>query len=161
MKEVDIKFREMTDDEFERFSRWDIIDYSKDLVKSGNSSEENALKDAEESFYELLPEGKNTKDNYICVIQNNSNEDAGFIWYQKFNGNMAFICDFLVIEKYRRRGYGRAALLLVEKDAKKKGLNQILLNVFRYNKPAFALYKSVGYGIRDEENQNISMIKDI
>jgi len=50
---------------------------------------------------------------------------------------------------------------LLEKEAKVNGLNEVLLNVFKYNKPAFSLYKSLEYKIRDAENENISMLKNI
>jgi len=50
---------------------------------------------------------------------------------------------------------------LLEKEAKVNGLNEVLLNVFKYNKPDFSLYKSLEYKIRDAENENISMLKNI
>lgn len=161
MDSFNIRFREMSDDEFDRFAEWDILDYSKDLIKAGLSSEENALEDAKKSFNELLPQGKSSKDNYIYVVVNNDNEGVGFIWYQKYMEDIAFICDFLILEKFRKQGYGKQTLLLLEKEAKEKALNKVLLNVFKYNKPAFSLYKSLEYKIRDEENENISMLKDI
>ena len=161
MEEFNIRFREMSDDEFDKFAEWDILAYSKDLIKSGLSSEENALENAKKSFNELLPQGKYTKDNYIYVVINSDNEDVGFIWYQKYKEDIAFICDFLILEKFRKQGYGKQTLLLLEKEAKEKGLNKILLNVFKYNKPAFSLYKSLEYEIRDQKNQNISMLKNI
>jgi len=161
MEDLNIRFREMNDDEFDKFAEWDILDYSKDLIKSGLSSEENALEDAKKSFNELLPQGKYSKDNYIHVVVNSDNEDVGFIWYQKYKEDIAFICDFLILEKFRKQGYGKHTLLLLEKEAKVKGLNKILLNVFKYNKSAFSLYKNLEYEIRDEENENISMLKSI
>ena len=161
MEDFNIRFREMSDDEFDKFVEWDILSYSKDLIKSGLSSEENSLENAKKSFNELLPQGRYTKNNYIYVVVNSDNEGVGFIWYQKYKEDIAFICDFLILEKFRKQGYGKQTLLLVEKEAKEKGLNKILLNVFKYNKPAFSLYKSLEYKIRDEENENISMLKNI
>lgn len=161
MEDFNIRFREMNDDEFDKFAEWDILAYSKDLIKSGLSSEENALENAKKSFNELLPQGKYTKDNYIYVVVNSDNEGVGFIWYQKYKEDIAFICDFLILEKFRKQGYGKQTLLLLEKEAKEKGLNKILLNVFKYNKPAFSLYKSLEYKIRDQKNENISMLKNI
>lgn len=161
MEDFNISFREMSNDEFDKFVEWDILSYSKDLIKAGLSSEENALENAKKSFNELLPQGKNTKDNYIYVVVNSDNEGVGFIWYQKYMEDIAFICDFLILEKFRKQGYGKQTLLLLEKEAKEKGLTEILLNVFKYNKSAFSLYKSLEYKIRDEENENISMLKNI
>ena len=35
MGELNLSFREMTDDEFEKFVETSVLDYSKDLIKSG------------------------------------------------------------------------------------------------------------------------------
>lgn len=161
MEDFNIRFREMSDDEFDKFVEWDVLDYSKDLIKAGLCSEENAIESAQKSFDGLLPQGKHTKDNFIHMVVNGDNEDVGIIWYQKYMEDTAFICDFLIYEKFRKQGYGRQTLLLVEKEAKEKGLVKILLNVFKYNKPAFSLYESLEYKIRDEEGENISMLKNI
>jgi ribosomal protein S18 acetylase RimI-like enzyme len=161
MGSYNIRFREMSDDEFDKFAEWSILDYSKDLVKAGLSSEETALENAKKSLNELLPQGKYTKDNYIYMVVNSDNESVGFIWHQKYKEDIAFICDFLILEKFRKQGYGKQSLLLLEKDAKEKGLNKILLNVFKYNKSALSLYKSLEYKIRDEEAENVSMLKNI
>lgn len=161
MEDFNIRFREMSDDEFDKFAGWDILDYSQALIKSGLCTEENAFESAKKSFNGLLPQGKYTNDNFIYVVVNSYNEDVGIIWYQKYKEDIAFICDFLIFEKFRKQGYGKQTLLLLEKEAKEKGLNKILLNVFKYNKPAFLLYKSLKYKIRDEEAENISMLKNI
>lgn len=161
MCNLGVTFREMTDEEFNKFEQWDIEDYSKALIKSGLSSKKDAMEAAKKSFNDLLPQGKYTKDSYVYIILNNDYESVGFIWYEKLNEDIAFICDFLILEQFRRKGYGKQALLLVEKDAKEKGLNKMLLNVFKYNTAAFSLYKTINYKIRKETDQCITMIKDI
>nr|WP_244991447.1 GNAT family N-acetyltransferase [Clostridium senegalense] len=161
VKNFSIKFRELSDDEFDKFAEWDILDYSKDLIKSGLCSKEDALESAKKSFHGFLPEGKYTKDNFIYMVVNSNNEDVGIIWYQKYQEDIAFICDFLIYESFRRQGYGKQTLLLVEEEAKEKGLKKVLFNVFKYNKPAFSLYKSLEYKIIDEVGENISMLKNI
>jgi len=85
----------------------DILNCSKDLIKSGLSSEENALENAKKSFNKLLTQGKHIKNNYIYVVVNSDNESVGFIWYQKYKEDIAFICYFLILEKFRKQGYGK------------------------------------------------------
>ncbi|MCM1991394.1 GNAT family N-acetyltransferase [Oceanirhabdus seepicola] len=75
------------------------------------------------------------------MVVNSDNQGVGFIWYQKYNEDIAFICDFLILEKFRKQDYGNQTLLLLEKEVKEKSFNEILLKVFKYNKPAFSLYK--------------------
>ncbi|HSO28244.1 MAG TPA: GNAT family N-acetyltransferase, partial [Anaerolineales bacterium] len=59
----------------------------------------------------------------------------------------AFIYDFVIDEAYRRRGYGRLALLALEDKAREMGIDQIALHVFGHNHAARALYESVGYQV--------------
>ena len=48
-------------------------------------------------------------------------------------------------EGLRGRGYGRAAMLLAEDEARRRGLRRIDLNVFAGNAVARSLYGSLGY----------------
>jgi len=85
----------------------------------------------------------------------------GIIWYNKQSEGVAFICDFLIFENYRKKGYGKQTLLLLDNEAKEKGFNKILLHVFRFNKTAFSLYDSIGYKVVKEDGGSIYMVKDL
>lgn len=161
MGDFNIRFKEMSDDEFDKFAEWSISDYSQDLIKSGRCSKEKAFESAKKGFNEILPQGKYTKDNFIYVVVNSENDDVGLIWYVKYTESEAFIYDFLIFEKFRKKGYGKQTLLLVEEEVKEKGFNRIGLNVFKFNKPAFSLYKCLGYKIFNEDSGSIYMVKDI
>jgi ribosomal protein S18 acetylase RimI-like enzyme len=63
-------------------------------------------------------------------------------------GRCLWIYDIRIDEAYRGRGYGRAAMLLVEAEARERGYGRIGLNVFGGNDVARNLYRSLGY----EEN---------
>ena len=161
MGEVNIRFREMSDDEFEKFVENSVLDYSQDLIKSGFCSEEIAFNTAKKQFNDLLPQGKYTENNFLNVAVNSDNEAVGIIWYNKYNETVAFICDFLIHEKFRKKGYGKQTLLLLEAEAKEKGYNKILLHVFAFNKTAISLYDFIGYKIVKEDGGSIYMMKDI
>ena len=161
MGELNLSFREMTDKEFEKFVENSVLDYSKDLIKSGLCSEENAFDSAKKQFNDLLPQGKYTENNFIYVAVNSDHEDVGIIWYNKHSEGVAFICDFLIFENFRKKGYGKQTLLLLDSDAKEKGFTKILLHVFRFNKTAFSLYDSIGYKVVKEDGGSIYMVKDL
>jgi len=59
-----------------------------------------------------------------------------------------FIFDITVEEAHRGRGYGKAAMLFAEEEARRRGLDRVALNVFGANAVARNLYRSLGY----EEN---------
>lgn len=172
MGDFNIRFREMSDNEFEEFAKSSILNYSKDLIKSGMCSEEQGFESAQKQFNQLLPQGKYTENNFLHIIVNNENEDVGIIWYkkhteavpfieEKHTEGVLFIADILIYEKFRKKGYGKQTLLLLDNEAKEKGVNKILLHVFKLNKVAFSLYSSLGYKVVQEGNGGMHMVKAI
>lgn len=156
-----ISFKELSDDEFDKFLKKSVLKYSEDLIKSGMCSKEIAFNDSKKQFDELLPQGNNTMDNFIYIVVNNENEEVGHIWYKKYQEKVGFICDFLILEKFRKKGYGKDTLLLLENDAKGKGFKKIFFHVFKFNENAIALYKNLEYKILKEESKGLYMEKDI
>jgi ribosomal protein S18 acetylase RimI-like enzyme len=67
-----------------------------------------------------------------------------------------FIYDVHIDDVQRGRGYGKAAMLLAEEEARRRGLDSVALNVFGRNTLARGLYTSLGY----VENA-IAMSKDL
>lgn len=159
--DFDIRFRQMSDNEFDRYMEWSILDFSKDLVKAGRCNEDVAYERSKAEFDEMLPQGKNTVNNFIYVMVNTKNEDVGFIWYKKCFDNEAFICDFLILEEFRKKGYGKQTLLLIENEAKEKKISRIALNVFKFNLEAMSLYNYLGYKMLKEDSGSMYMVKDI
>jgi ribosomal protein S18 acetylase RimI-like enzyme len=161
MVDFNMRFRQMNANEFDKYSEWIISDYSQNLIKSGEYNEENIFDYAKKQINDSIPHGKDTANNFFCVMVNSQNEDVGHIWYAKCSENEAFICDFLILEKFREKGYGKQALLLLENELKEKKLNKIGLNAFKFNKAAFSLYKCLGYKVMDEDSGSMFMTKDI
>lgn len=156
-----ISFRKMTQSEFKIFAQWSIKDYAKELVKSGNQSLEKSLIESETEFNEMLPNGLNSKDNYLYVIQNEELSDVGMIWYQKHlhKPEIAFIGEFIIKEEFRKHGYGKDALKKVAEDAKEKNYNKMGLSVFKFNKIAYSLYLKCGFEVVEIYEGNMIMEK--
>lgn len=153
-----INLRKMTSTDFDRFKEWSVNDYAADLIKSEMISKENAYITAEKEFNELLPMGLLTHSNYLYIIVNEYSEDVGFIWYLS-EGITGFICDFLVKENYRNKGYGFQTMKTVEKHAEERGITKFRLNVFKYNEPAYKLYKKLEYMVVEDNKGNMIMEK--
>ncbi|MDZ4992331.1 GNAT family N-acetyltransferase [Clostridium perfringens] len=156
-----IRFREMSDDEFIQFIESSILDYSQDLIKSGMCSKEVGFERSKKQFNELLPQGKYTENNFFYIVVNSKNEYVGTIWYSKYNERVAFIANILIYEKFRKKGYGKQTLLLLHNEVKEKGFNKILLHVFKFNSTAFSLYSSLGYKVVEENPGGMHMVKNI
>ena len=67
-----------------------------------------------------------------------------------------FIFELYVDEKFRGKGYGKQAMLLIEEEARELGLKSIGLHVFAVNTVARNLYESIGY-----ETTSLNMVKNL
>jgi ribosomal protein S18 acetylase RimI-like enzyme len=86
-------------------------------------------------------------------------EPVGDLWLAERDDGFQpglFIFDITVDEAFRGRGYGRAAMLFAEEEARRRGRDRIALNVFGGNAVARNLYRSLGY-----EEDAIAMSKKL
>jgi ribosomal protein S18 acetylase RimI-like enzyme len=81
------------------------------------------------------------------VIEANG-ERVGELWLAEREVQLRrvlWVYEVRVRERYRGRGFARAAMELAELEAKRRGLSHVALNVFGGNDPARGLYRSLGY----------------
>jgi len=139
-----MKLKKLTTEEYQTYIHSAITDYANELITSGIVECDKALQQSKSTFDSLLPNGENTKNQYLYQAYDND-INVGFIWYGFRNPKDAFIYDFFIDETKRRQGYGKKVLSLCEQDAIEKGAKTIGLHVFGHNKAARALYESIGY----------------
>lgn len=162
MGEFKIKFKLMTDDDFNKFREYSIISYSRGLVQACLYSIENAYIHSKIEFDELLPLGNHTQNHFLHLIENIENEEVGHLWFEKNMKEVLYsFATFFILEKFRNKGYGKQSLLLFEDVAKEKDFKKIALHVFRYNDNAISLYMSLGYKILKKESESMYLIKEI
>ena len=148
-----------SEEDFHSYLQSQILEYAKEKVKSGNWAESEAFDLSTKSFTNLLPEGRETSGHSIMsIVDSISKDKVGVLWVEWNNKehNASFIWDIIIHDKFRRKGYGSAALKQLEKMAAKKGSSGISLHVFGHNKAAISMYESLGYYAT-----NIIMKKDI
>ena len=152
-----ITLRKMNDEEYLRFREYSIADYAKDLMNGENLPEEKALADAADEFSDMLPDGQDTEDQFLMIIEDReSKKEAGWIWFCYEDGDdgsmQVFLNDFLIYEESRRQGYATAALREMEKKAKADGCKASVLFVWDHNPAGISLYRECGYvpGAREE-----------
>ena len=138
-----MKLRPTTKAEYDEYLEKSIKSYANELLTSGMVPKENVEAEAQATFNRILPDGFNTKNHYFFHAYEKE-EFIGFIWYG-MRKDTAFIYDFYIAEKMRRKGYGRQVMILCEEDAKEKGAKAMALHVFGHNKAARALYESLDY----------------
>jgi len=155
----------MTNDEFEIFYQWSIEHHANDLIEECHMSQEAAMKETKKEVAQMLPEGLNTEHNYLMTIkEKGSKEFIGFIWtiHEETEGRkQSFLCDFVIWESKRRKGYATATLCLVEKHAAQAGCQESVLFVADKNFAARALFKKCGYQFLRQENYGKYMVKQL
>ena len=144
-----VKLRKMTLQEFDIFYEHSTTDYAKDLMKDTDITFEIALSQAKVEFVEMLPDGLDTKDNSLMVIECSAEvKTVGVLWYlyEVTDGvNQVFLSDFIIKRDERRKGYATATMNELEKDAIECGCTESVLYVSKDNIPGINLYIKCGY----------------
>ena len=150
--------RPMRADEFPAFMDSSKRGYARDIQENGGQTAEFAKRKSDEDHAAILPDGLETPGHALFVVEADG-EQVGVLWLAERDSGgrrVYWIYDVEIDERHRGRGYGRAAMLLAEEEAKRRGLSRIELNVFGGNDVARGLYRSLGY----VEN-SVQMAKDL
>ena len=153
-----VVFEEMTDEEYASWRERRIKGYAEGLVMAGNETPESALGRATADFDGPLSQGIKTKGHRVMsILDEQTGQRVGAIWYSEHpqRADTIFIGSIEIDEQLRGRGYGTAALRLVEVKARELGKKRISLHVFAHNPRAKELYETLGY-----RATNIMMAKD-
>lgn len=142
-----VKLVKMLQSEFEPYLERGIHEYAADHVRNGNWTAEESLEKSRKQFQELLPEGVNSKDQFLySIIDEATNNKMGLLWVQ-VKGQNAFIYDFLIDEAFRGKGFGKQALTAMDEELKSMNVKSVGLHVFGDNVNAQELYKKMGFEV--------------
>lgn len=150
----------LSETEFGKFSTDDISSYAEGNVKAGYWLPAEALDKAREAQQKLLPDRSKTKNHIFYKIEEPEQGSwIGTIWlftdYETAQP-AGFIYDIFIEEPFRHKGYGKQAMLALEEKARELGLSRLALHVFAHNRPARALYESLGY-----QDKSVNMTKTL
>ena len=142
-----VRLRAMTENELPGYLEAVEAGYASDIEHHGGQTHEAAVTKAKEDMASILPQGLQTPGHSIYVVE--AGEDAvGRLWVAErpSGGRPAlFIYEVAIEPEWQGRGFGRAAMLLAEEEARARGIGYIELNVFGGNDVARNLYRSLGY----------------
>jgi len=121
--------------------------YAQAMIDDAGVSTEGAAEKAAADCEQLFPGGRPSADQLVFVVEANG-ERVGELWLAErdiMGQPSIFIYDVHIDDAQRGRGYGKAAMLLAEEEARRRGLDSVALNVFGGNTVARGLYTSLGY----------------
>lgn len=150
----------MRRENFGAFFALAVAAYAGDNIAVGRWRKDEALELARAETSSLLPEGTGTQGHFLFeLVPPELETTVGYLWFSTLcrgTKKVAHVYQLHVLEDYRRRGYGRAALLEAEVLARNSGHASLALNVFASNAAARALYASLGY-----ETMSLNLAKEL
>ncbi|MEV7814007.1 MULTISPECIES: GNAT family N-acetyltransferase [Streptomyces] len=142
--------RPMTPDEYPEWRASETAAYAADILRAGAMGPEEAGRKADRDFEELLPQGLETPDNSVLVLEA-AGEPIGTGWLK--HGHLPGVTygySLHVQERHRGKGYGRAAMAAGEQVALAAGDSMLMFTVWGGNEVAMNLYTSAGYHVVEE-----------
>ena len=137
----------MTHDEVQEFIRNDVDRYIAERIQAGDSPNE-ARRMADDQMGTLFRAGKPGPGQLLFVVLDDEGSRVGILWIGPLRAETSetyWIWNVEIEEPYRRRGLGRAAMILAEEVARAHGATKLGLNVLGHNSVARQLYESMGY----------------
>lgn len=160
---MSVTLSRMSETEYSEFYRMSFENHVEELIRKENLLIDEAERETRAELDEMLPLGLDTPDNYLLSV-GLQDIAVGYIWFltELVDGvRQAFICDFLIYENYRGRGYGQSALSQMEKKASELMCSESILFVEEDNTAARKLYSKCGYNMVRRHNYGYFMKKPI
>jgi ribosomal protein S18 acetylase RimI-like enzyme len=132
----------MEDDEFVAWLPILRDEYAQDLIRDYGMSEETARAEAATEI-----DGNLTANHSVFVIEVDR-EPVGHLWLVEHRDAYEptlVVYDIDIDKPHRGRGHGRAAMVFVEEEARRRGLTRVALHVGARNDVARHLYRSLGF----------------
>jgi ribosomal protein S18 acetylase RimI-like enzyme len=155
-----VRLRPLRDDEVPEFIAGLGEEYVRGLMEDAGLTQHEAEEKAASDHAALFPGGKPQADQHMYVVERDTGEPVGHVFWAKRSapgsGTRAFLYQLYISDPFRGRGHGREAMQLLEDEVRAAGLPGVDLNVWGRNDLARSLYRKLGY-----EEQAVFMTKDL
>lgn len=140
--------RPLRDDEFDAWVAAAKAGYAASIEHDAGLPHENAQHKAETDMARLVPDGRVPDGHSVYVVEDDG-AVVGRLWVAERDvdgGRRALVVYEVSVDEHSRgRGFGRLAMEFAAEEAKRRGIDQVGLNVFGGNDAARGLYRSLGY----------------
>lgn len=135
---MNICLRDMTQNEFKRYSLFSFQNFVKERAKSSGCSIEEILR--------IETQPKEITSNDIWQVICKANDSIGYIWIRLFpEKKEAFGYEIYLKERFRSQGVGRKVIEQCRSFLKEREVKRIEICVFKDNLIARNLYASMGF----------------
>jgi ribosomal protein S18 acetylase RimI-like enzyme len=154
MTDAELRLRPPTQDEFEQWLPQAEAAYARHIAESGSMSATAAAEKARLDTARRFSGGLASPGQVLFRLVA-GDQPVGWLWLNVpgIGGDplMGWVNDIEVAPEYRGRGYGKAAMLLAEREALARGMTSLGLNVHGQNTVARSLYDSLGYDVMTQQ----------
>jgi GNAT superfamily N-acetyltransferase len=154
MTDAELRLRPLTQDEFEQWLPHAEAGYARQIAESGSMSAAAAAEKARIDTAARFNSGPGSPGQVLLRLVA-GDQPVGWLWLNVpalgYDPLMAWVNVIEVDAQYRGRGYGRAAMLLAEDEARARGMTSLGLNVHGQNTVARSLYDSLGYEVMTQQ----------
>ena len=116
-------------------------------------------KEKQQSWYKKWIETSSQEYFYRYLQNTDTKEFVGEVAYHFDNNRNIFICDIIILAKFRENGYGTIGLNLLCNAAKENGIKEIFDDIAADN-PAIKLFLKSGFNI-EYKTKDIIMVKKV
>jgi ribosomal protein S18 acetylase RimI-like enzyme len=150
MTEAELTLRPMTRAEWDHWMPLQLAGYALLIANSGEMSQADAWARATADTARSFHAGYATPGQLVFRLMADA-QSVGWLWLAVPGPDrdrlMAWVYSIEVDPAFRGRGYGRAAMILAEDEARSRGMTSLGLNVHGQNMIARSLYDSLGYDV--------------
>jgi ribosomal protein S18 acetylase RimI-like enzyme len=154
MTGAELRLRPPTEQEFEQWLPRAEAAYAREIAESGAMTAAAAAEKARLDTARRFSSGLGSPGQVLFRLMA-ADQPVGWLWLNvpAIGGDplMAWINGIEVDPGYRGRGYGKAAMLLAEREARARGMTSLGLNVHGQNTVARSLYDSLGYEVMTQQ----------
>lgn len=143
----EVEVGRMPPERFPAFAAASEAAFAQDLVTSGRYTPDEAVAESHRQMQLELPHGVDT-EGQLFFTATAEGVEVGLLWLgvrERGGAPHVFVLDIEVAAGHQRRGYGRAMMLAVEREARRVGASSVGLHVFGFNTGAIAMYEGLGY----------------
>jgi ribosomal protein S18 acetylase RimI-like enzyme len=150
VSEAELTLRPMTRAEWDEWMPRQLAGYAAHIAASGEMSEADAWAKARADTARSFHGGFETPGQLVFRLVA-AGQAVGWLWLgfpdPSRDSLMAWVYNIEVDPPFQGRGYGRAAMLAAEGEARTRGMTSLGLNVHGQNTVARSLYDSLGYQV--------------
>lgn len=162
---VSVRLEPVSKAEYARFVRDQIAEFADQKVRAGHWRPEEARELSRHVVEGFLPDDAPKPGHRVWKAVGPSGTPVAWVWVgpspvKTLNvTSKRWLYQITVEPSLRGKGFGRAALAATEAVLTREGVDELYLNVFRWNTIARSLYDSAGYVVIHDGETDTGMKK--